>query len=247
VTKLDLDTETDGDHATVRLKGFAAKAASESESIELSYDGKCTTVVNNGKSDSFCAGSLDDTNLKDTLGTEEDLDVPQDLVDVSKKLRGFEPGIAAVRRDGKWYVSPETTLTDLVFGVLERLDSGDIKKITNGIGDFADELFGQMFGSQEFNSVGSAIGSDTTGGGIGGPDSSEFVLPPGVVPTRDQLMSMLKASPLSVGTDSGCLADKILATHHGAELRQFYDALLGVSPSSTAFREYFELVGQCPG
>ena len=134
VTQLDLRTANqDGDRALVQIEKLGFNGVVREENIRLTYRDGCVTIApltGRGRSEQICPGNFGEgaPELFEQFfpgGPTPDLDIEQPAL-----------GIATVRRDGKWYVSPIRTTLDNVIATLKVLDRGDLDALRDFIGEF---------------------------------------------------------------------------------------------------------------
>jgi hypothetical protein len=101
--RLDLDTETDGDTASVVIRGIAVSGEHDGESVGVDFDGDCFSMTVDGEVEEMCSDEM--AELTGDAGGAP-----------------AEMGITVVRRDDEWYVSPVRTGIDGVVRLLESID-----------------------------------------------------------------------------------------------------------------------------
>jgi hypothetical protein len=140
VSKLDLDSEVDGDHGLVFVRDATFDVAAGD--FALKYADGCADITQpptifavptdaRPKSTHVCQGA-DPLDALKGLGLEG--------VDPPKfSFQGKQPkvGIAVTRVDGKWYVSPTRTLLGSLDATLEILQPKDLKEIVR----YVQEVF----------------------------------------------------------------------------------------------------------
>ena len=134
ITQLDLRTVTqDGDRAMVQIEKLGFNGVVREENVRITYRDGCATLTpltGRGRSEKICPGDFGEgaPELFEQFfpgGPTPDLDVEQPAL-----------GIATVRRDGKWYVSPIRTMLDNVVATLRVLDRADIDALREFAGKF---------------------------------------------------------------------------------------------------------------
>lgn len=134
ITQLDLRTAAQGgDRAMVQIEKLAFDGLVREENLRITYRDGCATlapITGRGRSERFCPGDFGEgaPELFGQFfpgGPIPDLDVEQPAL-----------GIATVRRDGKWYVSPVRTVLDNVIATLKVLDRADLDAIREFAGEF---------------------------------------------------------------------------------------------------------------
>jgi hypothetical protein len=137
VTGVETTAETDGDTARVTVDALTARGTVEDVTFELDAggdrfevdaewqgntihvesDGDCVTIEGEegGErvSDELCGEELADGRFADVLGEQR-------------------PGLAAVRVEGEWYLSPTRTVLGAVLDVLRSLEKGDLEELIAG-------------------------------------------------------------------------------------------------------------------
>jgi hypothetical protein len=125
-----------GDERQVALTAIHVKAVSGDQSIDIELkDGCLKFAADEFDYDSCSTTSTTDEQMDDTLGQLGVGDVPelQKLFDDAKKaFSDFEEhGIVVNKVDGKWYVSPIGTYTEVVLSFLRALDRDEIDTLIN--------------------------------------------------------------------------------------------------------------------
>ncbi len=119
VDRLDLDSEVSGDRASVQVSGLAVSGtAADRSRLSMSYDGDCWTVdLGEGRPERRCTSELE-----------------------SPGAPSFNRRIVltAVRREGRWYVSPTGTVFEQVLASLRALERSDLED--------PERFFGSGFG-----------------------------------------------------------------------------------------------------
>jgi hypothetical protein len=135
ISTLELDADTDGDHALVKVEELEFTAKGDGFAVSF-RDGCFSYEVPGMEPDEVCKG--DEPTEALPFG---DLELP-DFSFVEKRL---DVGFVATRVDGKWFVSPVRTVLENFVAALRLVEPGDLDK---GV-DWFEELqgtFGQMLG-----------------------------------------------------------------------------------------------------
>jgi hypothetical protein len=128
ISTLDLDADTDGSHALVKVEELEFTAEGEGFAVSL-QDGCFTYEVPGVEPDEVCEG--DEPSEAMPFG---DMEVP----DFSFVEKSLEVGFVATRVDGKWFVSPIRTILENVVAALRLVEPYDLDK---GV-DWLEELQG---------------------------------------------------------------------------------------------------------
>ncbi|WP_424185920.1 flagellar basal body protein FliL [Actinokineospora sp. G85] len=132
VTLLDLSTETqDVDNATkVLLKEVTLRDDDSGERLRVTKDGECYAVEVEGDKEQMCADDL----ATELGGTGMSPDAERAVTNLVKGMMA-NTGVVTTQVDGKWYVSPLRSLTDIEVTALKSLQPEDIKALI----ELADE------------------------------------------------------------------------------------------------------------
>jgi len=136
VTQLDLRTTGQGDdRALVQVEKLGFNGTVREENIRITYRDGCATIApitGRGQSERVCPGDFAE-GAPELFGQflPEGVDTPQ--IDVEQPALG----IATVRRDGKWYVSPTRTILDNVVATLKVLDRDDLDALRDLVEEFS--------------------------------------------------------------------------------------------------------------
>ncbi|MGE0796397.1 MAG: hypothetical protein AB7H43_09540 [Acidimicrobiia bacterium] len=140
IDELDLESDVDGDVATVKVVSLAATVVTDEGTVRIEDD--CVTIEAAGEAPVRTCGN-DPTALLGELG----LAVPGFRPPPTTAGGGPTPdvGIRAVRVDGRWYVSPVRTVLDAVVASVRTLEPADLEELvssvqgllTMGMGGFA--------------------------------------------------------------------------------------------------------------
>lgn len=128
VTQLDLRTAGQGDdRALVQIERLAFDAEVREENLRITYRDGCASLApltGRGRAERFCPGDFGEgaPELFDQF-LPEGVDAPQ--LDVAPPALG----LATVRSDGRWYVSPTRTVLDNVVATLKVLDRDDLRAL----------------------------------------------------------------------------------------------------------------------
>ncbi|MCU1346894.1 MAG: hypothetical protein JWL70_3160 [Acidimicrobiia bacterium] len=153
--KLTLTSSGSGDRRTVAVKAATVSGTLKGDPFSASTDGKCFTLkAPNQPENKSCCG--DPKNQLNSLGLGS-LNFLNDL--------HIDSGVAVVQVDGKWYVSPTHTLTDVLVNVLKALDQDKINKLIDGFSTLTQSPLlrdAQRLGSGGSESPTTRVGSTST-------------------------------------------------------------------------------------
>ncbi|MFI9008321.1 flagellar basal body protein FliL [Actinosynnema sp. NPDC053489] len=104
----------------------------EGETVEISRDGDCYNATAQGQSQRLCADEI--TQLVEQQGGR---DIPRAAVDVIARV-GAQVlkdgiGVVATEVDGKWYVSPFRTYSELFLTLMRGLEPKDVDELIKAI------------------------------------------------------------------------------------------------------------------
>ncbi|MFC7616104.1 flagellar basal body protein FliL [Actinokineospora soli] len=121
---LELETETtDVEGGTkVLLKKLVVEA--EGKTATVTKDGECYSAEFDGESQRMCADDL----TKQFLGSGMPPEVEKALTGLVKGMIE-NTGVVTVEVDGKWYVSPIRSMTDLMVTALKSLEAEDVRAL----------------------------------------------------------------------------------------------------------------------
>ena len=128
ITQLDLRTTGQDDgRAVVQVEKLGFDGVVREENLRISYRDGCATLApltGRGETERFCPGDFGEgaPELFDRFLPPE-VDAPE--LDVEQPTLG----IATVRNDGKWYISPTRTVLDNIVATLRVLDRDDLEAI----------------------------------------------------------------------------------------------------------------------
>jgi hypothetical protein len=119
ITKFSADTQDVTSGQKVVIKEFEAEA--EGERVVVRRDGDCYSYQADGESGKFCGDQVAD------LLKEQDIpaDARKALVNLASGMLK-NTGIVTTEVDGKWYVSPLRSFTDVELTVLKSLTADDV-------------------------------------------------------------------------------------------------------------------------
>lgn len=182
LTDADVTELSDGVNRVVPT-GVRVEGDVDGTSFEFELADDCTTLVTESDDADiddfdfeFCAGDDLADSLPDGLGelgeAFEDLEIPEEIIELIEAFEPIEAGIITVERDGEHFVSPIRTFVDYA-GVLYRgLERADLEEggivfeaLTGGLDDeFEDlsEVIAELLGTQveeTFTEVGDTIDS----------------------------------------------------------------------------------------
>lgn len=126
---IDLDTNRDGSHASVAIKGFEVAFSTEGDTGSVAYDGKCVTL------------SGPDVAPEDSRVCPEDAEGFAAFEGFASRLPA--QGLVVVERDGQWYVSPTRTVLESLTGALRAMQRSDLDKLR-------DFFQGMTVGEEQF-------------------------------------------------------------------------------------------------
>lgn len=127
VPELEVEADTDGDHSVVKVRklAFEGTFGEEGEQFRVSYRDGCATMSGGGEEQRVCPGDFGaGAQFLQQFGfgfggpQPPEFDVPNPDV-----------GVVAVRRDGRWYVSPTRTLLEGMVGVMKVFDRPKLDEI----------------------------------------------------------------------------------------------------------------------
>ncbi|MCU1486984.1 MAG: hypothetical protein JWN67_3730 [Actinomycetia bacterium] len=149
VSSLELDSETDGDHGLVFLRGGSFSATAGDLSVK--YGGGCLDVVGQAMfAPTDGAGTTHICNGTDPAEALKGLGL--DGVEPPKlSFEGKQPkfGIAVTKVDGKWYVSPTRTLLGGLVAELEVFQPKDLKELVSYVQEVFTTTMERTFSSFE--------------------------------------------------------------------------------------------------
>ncbi len=128
ITQLDLRTAgQDGDRAMVQVERLGFDGAIPEEDLRISYRDGCATLgplTGRGRTERFCPGEFGE-------GAPELFSrfLPDDVEAPQLEVAQPELGIATVREDGRWHVSPTRTVLDNILATLRVLDRDDLRAL----------------------------------------------------------------------------------------------------------------------
>lgn len=144
----NLRMKTDGTGDTVRVSITRWSADLRLKSVDgpeskVLLDGDCITATLNGETKQRCgkdaAKLLTDFGV---LDSSAELDKVGAQFSASMSKASDTSRFTVVKRDGKWYVSPERTVLDAVTGRLAKVAKGDIDKLKQQYTSFFDNVLG---------------------------------------------------------------------------------------------------------
>ena len=144
----NLGMKTDGTGDTVRVSITRWSADLRLKSVDgpeskVLLDGDCITATLNGETKQRCG--------KDAAKLLSDFKVVDSSVELDKMGSQFSASLSkssaagsftVVKRDGKWYVSPERTALDTVTDRLAKVTKGDIDKLKQQYTTLLDDVLG---------------------------------------------------------------------------------------------------------
>jgi len=120
VTKLDTEsTEAESGGMKVMLKEI--EVVVEGETFRVAKDGDCYTAVGEGETQQMCAADIG----AEFGGTDMGPELQQALTNLASGLMK-NTGVVATEFDGKWYVSPLRTYTELGLSAISDLTPEDV-------------------------------------------------------------------------------------------------------------------------
>jgi hypothetical protein len=122
ITKLETETATVEGATKVLLKEFEAEK--DGETVSVTKDGECYAAKVEGETNQFCA----DDAAQELGGKRMKPEVKKALSNLIKGMIA-NTGVVTTEVDGKWYVSPIRSLTDVEVTALKSLEPEDIKAL----------------------------------------------------------------------------------------------------------------------
>ena len=121
---IELETETTGveDGTKVLLKKLVIEV--EGETGTITKDGECYAAEVQGETQRMCADDL----AREFAGTGMPPEVEKALTGLVKGMIE-NTGVVTVEVDGKWYVSPIRSLTDVMVTALQSLEAEDVRAL----------------------------------------------------------------------------------------------------------------------
>ncbi|HEY7596470.1 MAG TPA: proline-rich domain-containing protein [Actinophytocola sp.] len=120
VTKLETDV-TDAESGGMKVMLSEIEVKAEGETYHVKKDGDCYTAEGQGETQKICAGDL----ASEMGGTSMSPALQQALTNLSSGLMK-NTGVVATEYDGKWYVSPLRTYTELGLSAISDLTPEDV-------------------------------------------------------------------------------------------------------------------------
>ncbi|SDC18358.1 flagellar basal body protein FliL [Actinokineospora iranica] len=122
ITKLETETQDVEGATKVLLTEVVAEA--EGETVRVTKDGECYAAEFQGDRQQFCADDL----AKEIGGSRMKSDAKKALTNLVKGMM-TNTGVVTTQVDGKWYVSPIRSVTDVAVTALKSLDAADVKAL----------------------------------------------------------------------------------------------------------------------
>jgi hypothetical protein len=122
ITKLETETADVEGATKVLLKEFEAEK--DGERVRVTKDGECYAAEADGKKEQFCA----DDAATEIGGKKMAPEAKKALTNLVKGMIA-NTGLVTTKVDGKWYVSPIRSITDLEVTALKSLEPEDIKAL----------------------------------------------------------------------------------------------------------------------
>lgn len=123
ITRFEADTQEVTRGEKVVIREFEATIEGEG-TVKVRRDGDCYQAEVQGETQRFCADQVA-TMLNGRSGPKISPEAKQALVDLASGMLK-NTGIVTTEVDGKWYVSPLRSFTDVELTVLKSLDANDI-------------------------------------------------------------------------------------------------------------------------
>ena len=120
ITKLETES-TDAETGGMKVMLKEIEVTADGETYRVTKDGDCYTAEGEGNSDQLCADDV----AAQIGGTDMDPDVQQALANLASGLIK-NTGVVATEVDGKWYVSPLRTYSELGLTALSDLSPEDV-------------------------------------------------------------------------------------------------------------------------
>lgn len=154
VIEYDFRFEGDGPSRTAFVESFTVVVIEEDATlVTLTYDGTCFKAVwefpEMGPDEvEFCGDQLD--LAEEVYGVEIPTEV-QELADaVTEAFADMEPaGVEFRERDGEWYISPLSTVTEAWLKVLRALDRDELDRIVAAAPPAFESMSASLFGVYE--------------------------------------------------------------------------------------------------
>lgn len=151
ISKLDLDSKTDGDEAVVKVKAVELDASYDDS--KLAYRDGCLTITPSGSAEKKVCNGDDPLKSFDLFsGGMFDMDTsdltPPDI------FHGKAPDVGIVVRkvDGKWFVDPTRTVLDAMVSTLRVLDRKDLDAVVDYVKDLQAKLTESLSGGVSYSS-----------------------------------------------------------------------------------------------
>ena len=132
IDSLTTSARPSGDEAVVKVTKMAFKLSVPGIGLSITSDGRCATIKGNPFGGDIPGAPPFPKKL---CG---------DQVTPGALFPGFrarpEVGFVAVRRDGKWFVSPTRTLLDALIAIFKSLNRSDLETFKQMIGDFTQGM-----------------------------------------------------------------------------------------------------------
>jgi len=228
ITDLELDADTDGDRAVVRIRAIGGDVDTDDFTGGLTVADGCVTLRGDAyESIRDEVGIDDETICQDDLGEVldeaadelggfatggfEDLALPE--------LDGDPIGITTTRVDGAWYVAPVRTVADVGLSLLRSIDREDLE----GFVDEVEDLFGGgfLFGdgfSEGFVPPGLEDGLEGWGGELGDElDGAEGFEDLDLGAIGEELEQLGEAVDPAFGARTTALVEELVAVLAGDE------------------------------
>jgi len=125
VTLAELKTERRDVRGGVSLVPKTVVLEKDGDQLSIEVDGECAKLsAPDGSSEELCADEL-----AEDLGSASDLPPGMDEMAERMVKNLLETGVVAVEVDGKWYISPGRTVSELLLAVLRSMEPGDLEKM----------------------------------------------------------------------------------------------------------------------
>ncbi|MEP7202322.1 MAG: hypothetical protein ABI894_06925 [Ilumatobacteraceae bacterium] len=131
----------DGERRSVAIDEFSMTASADGAEVTVKSTDGCTVVTTKDSTTDTCEAGKSIDSAIDAMGLGDNEDLKALVATVQAAFSDMKPvGITVQQVNGKWFVSPIGTYTDIVNAVLSALDKNELTDIIDGVKKAAESF-----------------------------------------------------------------------------------------------------------
>jgi hypothetical protein len=142
ISDTEFDTKGSGDRRSVSVTNLRFEGRfADSPDIAAEYDGKCFVTTVDGDETTTCGNDSSIDELIGSLDSDSGGELTRLFDTIRDAFNDYDgSAITTQKVDGKWYVSPIGSFSDLIISVLRSLDKGELTDIIDAFQDAASSF-----------------------------------------------------------------------------------------------------------